>query len=775
MLASSTLSVQSKTTSGYDSEILALLIAEVKDYAIFVIDACGCVVTWNQGAENIKGYNSNEIIGKHISIFYTQDDVTANIPYRNLQQASIKGTYEDEGWRVRKDGSLFWANIVFTALYNNDGTIKGFAKITRDITQRKQNEEKLASLAILIENTSEAVFSTTPALNILTWNKGAEKIYGYNAAEVLGQTTLATIKPQITEAFLTERNSIIAKTGFWNGEITHQHKAGNFITVSASISGVRNSQGDISSYAFIVRDITSQKLAEEKISYLANIVEQTTDAIFSYDADTKIVSWNKAAEGVYGYTASEAINQRVTDLIKTELDETRRAEIRAQVFEKGRWAGEVIQKRKDGSAVNISVSLTVIHGADGNIAEQICICRDITLKKKAEETERRLKQQLDKLLQNKLDSTLKELSDYKYALDKSSIVAVTNQKGIIEYVNDNFCTISGYSREELLGNDHRMINSGYHDAGFIRGLWVTIANGKVWKGELKNKAKNGTYYWVDTTIIPFLNDEKKPYQYVAIRADITERKAAENALNTLNTELEHRVEQRTQQLAKANQELEAFSYSISHDLRAPLRSISGFAGIINDEYGHLLDKEGERLLQKITNNSVAMGRLIDGLLSFMRLTKIDAVSTYVDMHNVAKHCIEELQQSINVPATTSITLQELAPCNGDSNMLRQVWLNLIGNAIKYSSKKPQPAIIISSYARDEKTVYVIKDNGAGFDMQYYSNLFNVFQRLHAASEFEGTGVGLAIIKLIVNKHGGEVWAESILGEGSTFYFNLPKI
>lgn len=368
------------------------------------------------------------------------------------------------------------------------------------------------------------------------------------------------------------------------------------------------------------------------------------------------------------------------------------------------------------------------------------------------------------MVEENLVNSLKEVSDYKFALDESSIVAITDQSGIIKYVNQNFCNISKYSREELIGQDHRIINSGHHEKEFIRELWRTIAKGNIWRGELKNKAKDGSVYWVDTTIVPFLDNKNKPYQYVAIRSDITQRKIAEEENMILNVELENRVRERTD-------ELESFSYSVSHDLRAPLRAINGYARILEEDYLSKFDKEGIRLLGEVQNNARRMGVLIDDLLTFSRLGKKEIRKSENDMNELITSVLAEVGTTDN--PNVEIRIDKLHPIKADRALIAQVITNLISNAIKYSSKTKNAIVEISSKKINDEVVYTVHDNGVGFDMEYIDKLFCVFQRLHAQEEFAGTGVGLAIAKRIIQKHEGRIWAESHPGNGATFYFALP--
>jgi PAS domain S-box-containing protein len=372
-----------------------------------------------------------------------------------------------------------------------------------------------------------------------------------------------------------------------------------------------------------------------------------------------------------------------------------------------------------------------------------------------------------------LKATLKEVGDLKAALDEHAIVAITNPQGKITFVNDKFCAISKYSREELIGQDHRIINSGYHPKEFIHDLWTTIGHGKVWHGEIKNRAKDGSFYWVDTTIVPFLDDHGKPRQYIAIRADITERKRAEEAVHQMNAELEQRVTDRTAQLETANRELEAFSYSVSHDLRAPLRAVDGFSQAVVEDFGALLPEEGRRQLQTIRDSAQRMGALIDDLLTFSRLSRQALARRTVNTRALVRTALQELG-SPWAGRRVEVHLAELEHCRADPVLLKQVWLNLLANALKYSRKRDPAVIEIGCTGRPDETVFYVRDNGTGFDMQHAGKLFGVFQRLHRMEDYEGTGVGLATVQRIIHRHGGRVWAEAKQDRGATFLFTLGK-
>jgi two-component system, sensor histidine kinase and response regulator len=243
---------------------------------------------------------------------------------------------------------------------------------------------------------------------------------------------------------------------------------------------------------------------------------------------------------------------------------------------------------------------------------------------------------------------------------------------------------------------------------------------------------------------------------------------AEVEILQLNSELQKNNEQ----LLTVNKDLESFSYSVSHDLRAPLRSIIGYSKALEEDYHEKLDADGKRQLSIIQQNAIRMNTLIDNLLEFSKLGKKELEKSEVDTGSLVQNVINEVKNSRNY--TTKVNVSALPTVHGDPTLLTQVWVNLISNAFKYSSKKEAPVVEVGSKEETGETLFYVKDNGAGFDMAYANKLFGVFQRLHKVDEFEGTGIGLSLVKRIINRHGGRIWAEAAPGKGATFYFTLPN-
>ncbi len=374
------------------------------------------------------------------------------------------------------------------------------------------------------------------------------------------------------------------------------------------------------------------------------------------------------------------------------------------------------------------------------------------------------------------NTALTESSDRLRAVLNSALsgVIVIDAQGMIIDWNERAEKIFGWSRDEALGQDlaATIIPENHRDA-HRKGILHFINTGE---GPVLNKLmeltavrRNGNEFPVELSVSAL--KANSTLTFCGFITDITERKKTEEAIHTFNQKLEQMVVDRTSELQFANHELEAFSYSVSHDLRAPLRSIHGYVSILLESYGPMLDDEAHRIINVIMRNSQRMGQLIDDLLAFSRLGRKELSRSNIPMDEMIENVIDEFRRS-GACENTAINIHRIPPALGDHTTVRQVWVNLISNALKYSRGKEKPTLEIGSFEENDVVTYYVKDNGAGFDMAYYDKLFGVFQRLHSTKEFEGTGVGLAMVQRIIFKHGGKIWAEAKVNAGATFYFTL---
>lgn len=361
-----------------------------------------------------------------------------------------------------------------------------------------------------------------------------------------------------------------------------------------------------------------------------------------------------------------------------------------------------------------------------------------------------------------LQKSREEIGYLAGLVDKSSDAIISfDEQFRIRTWNKGAELIFGYRQDEVLGQNSGEFFRNDIPENELMAMRDEIVNNGHWSGEFPQYNRKGESIigLVSTTALK--NEAGITTGYLTTIKDITDRKQHENELRTSEDELK-----------KANSEMEAFTYSVSHDLRAPLRSIIGFTTILEDEYTSQLDEEAKRIMAVIKKNTVRMGMLIDDLLAFSRMSKRDIVKTDVDTNEMLKEVIAELGEKANFQKI-KWNIHDLPAMHADVKSMKQVWINLVSNAIKYSGKAAAPEITIDAKPMDDQIVYSVKDNGVGFDQKYSEKLFKVFQRLHSASEFEGTGVGLAIVEKVISKHGGKVWVEAAVNEGATFYFSLP--
>ena len=508
-------------------------------------------------------------------------------------------------------------------------------------------------------------------------------------------------------------------------------------------------------FAFLRKEIKqrarTEQTAQASAAETESLYNEAPCGYHSVDKNGTFVRINDTELAWLGYRREEVVGKlKFIDLVAPECVRTV-LENFPRLVQGGKTTDlEYKMVRKDGSTFPVVVNAVPLLDADGNYVMSRTTMFDISA------------------LQSTRSKLQEALSFVDAIVENIPCLIFVKEAQTLRFVRINRAEeeLIGMPREALIGKtDHELFPKEQADLFIAKDREVLAKEGIVEVAEEKLTTANGTLI-LRTRKIGLRDSAGRPQYLLGISDDITEAKRTEEAIRTLNASLQIRANQ----LEAANKELESFSYSVSHDLRAPLRAIDGFTKIFDEDYGDQIDDEGRRLLKIIRENSQRMGLLIDDLLAFSRLGRQPLSTEQTDMKSLA---IEALRQvhAAGLGKNASTVINDLPAANVDPPLLKQVWINLLSNALKYSSTRESPQIEVGFLTA--QNAYFVKDNGVGFDMRYYDKLFGVFQRLHRIDEFSGTGVGLAIVHRLITRHGGRVWAEAELDRGATFFFSVP--
>ena len=651
------------------------LIAEVEDYAIILLDKDGLITTWNKGAEKIKGYRAEEIIGRSYKVFYAKEDREALLPERLLDIAASTGKATHEGWRVRNDGTRFWGNITITAVHNDQNEICGYLKVTRDLTERKVAEDKLSNFVeqlsikneelklseqryhkMVSEVSDYVIIMLDRSGKILDWNKGAERIKGYLPSEIVGKSFKLFYSKEDKLNLVPEK---LLEQAVKNGSVTHEgwrvRKDGTRFWGNVAITALHDDHGEVFGFSKVTRDLIDRKIAEDK---LHNVAEE----------------------------------------LRFKNEELRQSEERYQKM-------------------------------------------------------------------------ISEVQDYA--------IILLDTNGIIQNWNVGAQQIKGYRREEILGKSFEQF---YMESDRKTGFPRKLLNEAAEKGKVVHEGwrvrKDGTKFWGNVVITALHNEKNEIIGFSKVTRDLTARKYADDLLKSNAIELDRK----NKSLERLNEEVSSFAYVASHDLKEPLRKIRTFISRMADEQDVTRIKE---FADKISVSATRMQKLMDDLLSYSQVSNDNSLFAEVDLNNVVKSVRSDLDLLISEKGA-SFDIGPLPVFQGVDFQWHQLFTNLITNSLKFSRPSESPVIRITSSTTSGKEIplglvndlrkyhhVTLSDNGIGFEEQHAKKIFDVFHRLHSASQFGGSGIGLAIVKRVVENHGGIITAGGKPGVGATFDVYIP--
>jgi PAS domain S-box-containing protein len=805
--------LNSEATERLEAEAASRLAAEIvksTDDAIITKTLEGIITSWNPGAERIFGYTAQEAVGQSVLMLVPPEcaDEEKEILAKTRQGERVQHI---ETVRVGKDGRRANVSLTISPIKDNAGVIVGASKILRDITERKQVEEALRG--------SEERFRTMAnSITQLAWIARADGfIYWYNERwyEYTGTTPESVegwgwqivYDPEALPNVVQNWTRAIASGQPFEMESLLRSADGKFRTFLTRVHPFKDAEGRVVQWFGTNTDVDQLKRVEESLraaqARLNSTLASGSIGTWSWDIVNDRLVADEFTARMYSIKpdeASKGLPAQVYLQAVMQEDQPGVALSLARAIEScGQYDMEYRVPQKDGQLVWLQAKGQVEGDAAGKALNFYGAVIDITERKRMDQALRDSEEHFRFL--NDLFEAMRTLND------PEDILAVTarmlgkhlgasrcayvdvgpdGEQFTIRYDYTDGCasTVGNYRLSLLGARAVATLHNG--QTLIIRNVESELSPGE--GAEMFNAlgikaiiacplVKDGGLCAMmavnQTSPREWTTDEITVVQLVVDRcwAEI-ERRAAAESIRRSNAELERRVVERTALLEAANRELEAFSYSVSHDLRAPLRAVDGFSQAVVEDYGQRLPEEGLRFLNEIRQGAQRMGTLIDDLLAFARFGRQTMNKREVDMERLVRGVIESLA-SQREGRQVAIHIDVLPPCLGDPALLKQVWVNLLSNALKYTRKRERAVLEIGCAREKNEDVYFVRDNGTGFDMQFAGKLFGVFQRLHRAEDYEGTGVGLAIVQRVIHRHGGRVWAEGALERGATFYFTIP--
>ena len=738
----------------------------------------------NEAHAKVYGfYDQTELIGKSWEILYDEPEL------RRFHEEVIPivvrvGRWRGEAIGRKKDGTNFPQELSLTRIATG-----GLVCVVRDITEQKLREEAYARLAEIVEWSGDSIISVDFDGVIRTWNRAAERLHGYTAQEMIGKPLTSITWPEHVEAVM--RHLEVPKTGrdvmF---EASRIRKDGHRIEVAVTFSPVRDSAGKLIGASTIARDITEQKKQDETNARLAAIVESSEDAIYTTDFDEVVKTWNHAAEQLYGYSAAEAIGRHISLIYPPKMEESERAKLKL-IGGMGKKQFDAVRRHKDGRLLNISLNISSMIDRRGEAIGLSRIARDISERKRVQAEAARENRRI-KLLADAAHNLL--LSKSPETIVRGIFAQVKGELDLQIYLNymvarsGKHLELSSYAgiTDEMAKNICRF-DYGRPVCGVVaerRRPWVVSSQevrndpslALLGEGGVKSYACNplivggkliGTLGFASRT-----RDEFSPadIEYMRTLCDFVAL-AQERALYQQN--LEHRVQERTAKLRESIGELEAFSYSVSHDLRAPLRAMRGFARILLTDYRQQLRGEGATYLEKISEGAKRMDELIQDVLTYTQIVRAEVKIEPVDLDQLVRQVLVTYPHLAAHAASIEI-VGTLPVVMGNAASVTQCVSNLLGNAVKFVAPGVTPRVRIWSEPRDSKYRIWFQDNGIGIDNKLLDRIFGIFERGTQGPNYEGTGIGLAIVKKAVERIGGSVGVKSQLGQGSSFWIELRK-